>query len=366
MRENDKAGRIPQKVEPMENKTVIQEKIRPKRTCKRAKKKKSRLRYAAGKGIEKISYKLSLIDDKTKVGNLRHVRHVIDRISGLGIGNLAASVTYYLMFALFPLLIFIAWFVSNAGGRFITPEMTANLKEFIPENLLSAIESVFSNIKLRSSGFAMTSLSLFALLWSSSGAFSVIAAAMDSIYKNERKAATVLLQRILSLLVSVVLAIGAIAALMSMAFGQSLMRLLGLLFGDIDGKAYLVTLINYLLSFLILALIFSALYHFLSRRKSMFRYSFLCGLISAFLWVVISYGFSAYVASSARYSLLYGSLSTVIIFMLWLYVCSLLLFVVALFHSEFISYSEKKRKMAEKNKFAKLRGNAKYPLYVKL
>ena len=42
-------------------------------------------------------------------------------------------------------------------------------------------------------------------------------------------------------------------------------------------------------------------------------------------WVLVSWCFSFYVDNMARYSVLYGSLATVIVLMIWLYLVSIIL-----------------------------------------
>jgi len=48
-------------------------------------------------------------------------------------------------------------------------------------------------------------------------------------------------------------------------------------------------------------------------------------LFSLVAWVLVSWCFSFYVDNMARYSVLYGSLATVIVLMIWLYLVSIIL-----------------------------------------
>ena len=48
-------------------------------------------------------------------------------------------------------------------------------------------------------------------------------------------------------------------------------------------------------------------------------------LFSLLAWIFVSWAFSFYVDNLAQYSVLYGSLGTIIVLMLWLYIVSMIL-----------------------------------------
>ena len=50
-------------------------------------------------------------------------------------------------------------------------------------------------------------------------------------------------------------------------------------------------------------------------------------LFSLVAWILVSLGFSFYVDNMARYSVLYGSLAAIIVLMLWLYIVSMILLI---------------------------------------
>ena len=49
--------------------------------------------------------------------------------------------------------------------------------------------------------------------------------------------------------------------------------------------------------------------------------------ITTVAWMIVSIGFSFYVENFASYSIIYGTLGTVIILMVWLYMTSLILII---------------------------------------
>jgi membrane protein len=54
-------------------------------------------------------------------------------------------------------------------------------------------------------------------------------------------------------------------------------------------------------------------------RKSKVRYEMPGAIFSTIVWLVYSWAFSFYISNYANYSVTYGSLATIVIFILWLY-----------------------------------------------
>ena len=58
-----------------------------------------------------------------------------------------------------------------------------------------------------------------------------------------------------------------------------------------------------------------------------FRHHFLGAAFSAVGWLVYSWIFSLYIEHFANYSLIYGGLAAIVVFMLWLYMCMQILLI---------------------------------------
>ena len=91
------------------------------------------------------------------------------------------------------------------------------------------------------------------------------------------------------------------------------------------------------LAMMLLFLLFEIFYVFLPNRRKSFHSQVPGALFSAISWAVFSYGFSVYLNYAGNMSVIYGSLTTLVVVMLWLYFCMYLLFLGA----EINSYLEK-------------------------
>ena len=77
---------------------------------------------------------------------------------------------------------------------------------------------------------------------------------------------------------------------------------------------------------LLLCMIFCAMYAWLPYKRQDFFSQLPGAVATSFAWSVFSYGFSVYIEYSKGMSAIYGSLTTVVMVMLWLYFCMWLLF----------------------------------------
>ena len=81
------------------------------------------------------------------------------------------------------------------------------------------------------------------------------------------------------------------------------------------------------LALVILALLFAVLYTYLPNRKMAFIRQLPGAVFTSVAWAVFSYVFSIYLEYASNMSVLYGSLTTLVVVMLWLYFCMNLLFI---------------------------------------
>ncbi len=84
-------------------------------------------------------------------------------------------------------------------------------------------------------------------------------------------------------------------------------------------------ILKYLLPFFLTYCMFVLIYRIIPNKKVHFASSLQAALFSSLLWELAKHLFGFYIVHLARYSIFYGSLSTVIIFVLWVYYSSTIL-----------------------------------------
>lgn len=97
--------------------------------------------------------------------------------------------------------------------------------------------------------------------------------------------------------------------------------------GKIAGLDILLTLIGVVIPYLLLALAFTFLYDFVPNTKVKLKAAFISGLMTAFIWKIMGWGFANFIANSAGNTAIYSAFATIIVFMVWIHLVWLVLLI---------------------------------------
>lgn len=233
----------------------------------------------------------------------------------------AAAFSFHVVFSIFPLLICINWMV----GRLHTDLSSAlsTLSRFLPASAIDILRGYLDYIAGYTSDTALM-LGIFMMLLPASAALRNLQGILNDI--NNRGRRTGIRAFLLSFVFSVVFLLVVYICMIIMFTGSWLLRLLSDRFG-IGSYIFGWNWLRFLVLFLLISFMLYILYRFLPfngrRPRALFSGSVFVGaLFSSVTLVGVSILFSYFIGLSSRYSLVYGSLASVIIMMLWLYVCS--------------------------------------------
>lgn len=87
------------------------------------------------------------------------------------------------------------------------------------------------------------------------------------------------------------------------------------------------TLFGVVLPYMVLAIAFTFLYSFIPNTKVTFKAALIGGIVTAFLWKIMGWGFANFVSNSSGKTAIYAAFATVLIFMIWIYLIWLMLLI---------------------------------------
>ncbi len=247
----------------------------------------------------------------------------------------SAALTYYLLFALFPLLIFL----NNLVALFAI-DITGLLRElgsFIPRDMVDLLEQYVLYV----SRVSNRTLMWFSLVFSIYFPYR----AVNALFRSVRKAygagmpAHFLRYQLRVILYTLLLIVTIVLSLGFSAVGR---RTLEFVSNYIYLSDTAIRLWSWLRFVFLGAVLFAmiALLYVLSLDGKSFRRGIWPGvLLSLLSWVGLSMLFSLYVERAARYSVIYGSIGGVIVALLWLYLTATTLIMGAEFNSVMIHTS---------------------------
>ena len=133
-------------------------------------------------------------------------------------------------------------------------------------------------------------------------------------------------------LMAVAVLIVLLASALYLIFSDVIIHMLTSLFRDLIVPDELTTLLRTAIVFGFAITVFTLCYTFLPAGVRRLREQVPGAVLTGVSWLVFSYGFRIYVDNSTRFAVLYGSLATVALLLLWLYWLFLILLVGALFN----------------------------------
>jgi membrane protein len=230
----------------------------------------------------------------------------------------AAGVAYYVILSIFPLLLGL---IAIFGYFLPSINLQDELLKFVGNNIPGATNILKQNIteiiKLRG---VMSVLSIVLLFWSASTMFSAISLAINRawdirVYRSFfiRKASE--LGMALSLGILFLLSLGA-------------STMISILRGALKLPAtdfIIVNLSSRLLAFLLMLAVFLLLYKFIPNVKTYWRYVWPGALLAAIFFEIARTLFVFYLENFGHYELLYGSITSIIALLVWIYYSALIL-----------------------------------------
>ncbi len=246
----------------------------------------------------------------------------------------AAALTYYGILSLFPALLVL---VSILGlvGQSATQPLVKNVGRFAPGAARDIVTTAIENLQ-KSQGAAgiLFIVGLAAALWSASayiGAFIRAANAIWDVEEGRPVWKTIPLRLAITLVMLVLLAITAVAVVITGPLAERVGDLVGLgstavTIWDIAKWPVLVLIVS-----LMLAILYYAAPNI---RQPGFRWVSPGGIVAVLLWIVASAAFALYVANFGSYNETYGSIGAVIIFLVWLWISNIAVLLGAEFNAE--------------------------------
>jgi len=239
-----------------------------------------------------------------------NIRAILRIFREKDIFTLAAAVAFYAFLSIFPFLIMLLYVSSLFLKETVTVEKIKLYLHLFPPSVTDTVIANLENIL--QSGQILSLISLPFLIYFAFNVFSHLEQALNKIFSRDRK-------------------ITSLKATLK-AFSFFLITSFVLLFSFFSGNAFLILasrleripLVNsyvvILAGHMAVETVFFALsYKFLSRRKLSFRSALVGGFAATTLWEILKHIFGVYIARIKIYSVIYGSIGSLILLMLWLY-----------------------------------------------
>ncbi len=240
--------------------------------------------------------------------------------------GLAAQLAFYLILAIFPFILFSVAILdafSSTSPQFVT-ELFDYLRRLLPPQVFGLIQA-YTERTLRNPDTApgLLSIGILGTIWAASGAFAALINALNRAYDVQETRPFWKVRGIAILMtfgLSALLLLGVLLLIVGPSIGRTIAEVFTL--GDEFMVAWNIARWPAALLFMVTTV--ALLFYFAPDASQPFRWITPGGLVGILLWVLASVAFNLYLSSDFNtYDKTYGSIGTVIILLLYLYISSL-------------------------------------------
>jgi membrane protein len=232
---------------------------------------------------------------------------------------LSAGITFNILLCFIPLALLL---LSVIGTYLFTKEaVLKQIRNFISQAAPSLDPGIMENIStLVQDREIIGVLGIAGLIWTSTWVFASLRSALNIVMKVEKERSLLQGKAVDILMIFLVI----IFLLISMAL-TSFVTFIENYELPFRMGSFLQWLLKYILPFFFTYGMFFLIYKIIPNRRIHFKTALLTALFTSVLWEAAKQFFGWYILHLGRFSVVYGSLSTLIIFFFWLYYSSAIL-----------------------------------------
>src|SRR5215207_1280231 len=255
--------------------------------------------------------------------------------------GLAAQLAYYLILALFPFTLVLVTLMGLLGSPELASTVLDYFQRVMPQQVYELIETYTEGIiSGREKSPTLLSFGILFTLWSASGAFAALINALNRAYDVQETRPFWKIRGIAILMtlgLSALILIGVLLLIAGPSIGRTLAEFLTL--GD--EFMFVWNIARWPAALLFLIVTVALLFYFAPDADQPFRWITPGGFVGIVLWVFTSVAFNLYLSSDFNsYDKTYGSIGTVIILLLYLYISSLTILLGATLNATLVRIKE--------------------------
>lgn len=239
------------------------------------------------------------------------------------ISEYSAQCSYYTILSFIPFIILLITLIQYTNIDQQT--LFDVISKIIPSSMNQFVIGIVREVYSKSIG--TISISVIFTLWSAGKGLFALKKGLHSVYNtNEDKEKSVMFLRVMSLIDTVIFIVLIVIGMVLLVFGNTLKSIMQQHFGALKNFSQLSQIVTEFGFIFATFVIFLFLYRFMPNHKVTFKSQIFGAIFGAISLNVISFVFSRYLDIFKGFSITYGSLTTLMLIMMWTYSCFYSLF----------------------------------------
>lgn len=254
---------------------------------------------------------------------MKFLLHTVQNVMGFSrrirddhVSAFAAQSAYFILMSIIPIMLLMMTMIRYLP---ITQEDLAHMFfTVVPEAFQGLFAMIVDEVYTKS--FAVVPLTAVFAAWSASKGIMSLYGGLNTIY-HVPIVPNYIISRLWSAIYTILFIVAVLLTLVLMVFGTTIQEQLISHYPMIASITGFFVHFRFLITLTVLTLVFLIMYVILPNRRASFKSQIPGAVISSVAWLLFSYFFSLYVRFSKGFTQMYGSMTTIMFLMLWLYFC---------------------------------------------
>ena len=249
---------------------------------------------------------------------IEKLNKLVDNMNNDHISESSAQCAYYTILSFIPFLILLITLIQYTG---IEPKTLFDaISKIIPSSMNEMVLNIVQEVYSKSIG--TISISIIFTIWSAGRGLYALTKGLQKVYNTDDKEnASYLYLRVKAIIETILFIILIVIGLTGLVFGDALRDTILQYIGKVE-EFNTIYMIGTEVSFLFMTfLVFLLLYKFMPKHRISIKSQIYGALFGAVSLNIISFIFSRYLTIFKGFSITYGSLTTLMLVMMWTYSC---------------------------------------------
>ena len=254
---------------------------------------------------------------------LKLIQKILDKMKEDHVSECSAQCSYYTILSFIPFIILVITLVQYTG---VEPQTLFDaISKVIPDNMNEMVLGIVQEVYSKSIG--TISVSIIFTIWAAGKGLFALASGLHSVYHTDNgKSISYIYMRIKAFFETILFIVLIVMGLTGLVFGNRLITLFQKYFGEIDNYNIILSVVTQIGFVLLTFNIFLLLYKYMPKHRVSFKSQIYGAAFGAISLNIVSFIFSKYLDIFKGFSITYGSLTTLMLIMMWTYACFYIIF----------------------------------------
>ena len=239
------------------------------------------------------------------------------------IAAFSSQAAFFIILSFFPFIMFLLTLLQYL------PVSESSLLTMVTRNLPSSIQGLITEIVgelYKKASTTVLSLTVITALWSAARGFLAIIRGLNGVYRI-KESRNYFKLRFIATIYTLAFTVMIIICLGFLVFGNKIYLYIQNRLPFLADAALVIISLRTIVGLCILAIFFLLFYFVIPNRKTKIYKELPGAIVAAAGWMLFSYAYSYYIDNMGNFSYMYGSLTAIVLCMLWVYCCMYIMFI---------------------------------------